>query len=158
MTTTLTTLAPRIADMTTLIPGPIKATQALIKSIDRTAVASSTIDLVHLRVSQINGCSFCLDYGWKAARKEGETDERLFAIGAWREAPYFTDDERAALDLAEAITRIADRSDPVPDAIWDEAARFFDDRGLMAIVLASALTNLLNRVNVSIRQVAGSLG
>jgi AhpD family alkylhydroperoxidase len=156
MPTTMSTLEPRITDLPTLIPGPFKAIQALIQSIDRSAVPASTLDLVHLRASQINGCSFCVDYGWKAARKEEETDERLYAVAAWREAPYFTDAERAALALAEAVTRIADRSDPVPDEIWDEAARYYDDKGLMAIVLMIATTNLFNRVNVSIRQLAGS--
>lgn len=79
-------------------------------------------------------------------------------MAAWREAPYFTDAERAALALAEAVTRIADRPDPVPDEIWDDAARYFDDKGLMAIVLMIATTNVFNRVNVSTRQLAGSWG
>jgi AhpD family alkylhydroperoxidase len=156
MTTTMTTLEPRITGLLTLIPGPYKAVQALIQSIDRTAVPPAILELVHLRVSQINGCSFCVDAGWRSARKEGVSDERLFAVAAWREAPYFTEAERAALALAEAATRIADRSDPVPDEIWDEAARHFDERGLMSIVLTIAMTNLFNRVNVSIRQTAGS--
>lgn len=156
MPTTTTTLEPRIKNLPALVPSSVKAMQALVQSIDRTAVAPSTLELVHLRASQINGCSFCVDYGWRAARQEGETDDRLFAVAAWREAPYFTDAERAALALTEAVTRIADRSDPVPDEIWDEAARHHDDAGLMAIVLMAATTNAFNRVNVSVRQLAGS--
>jgi AhpD family alkylhydroperoxidase len=158
MPTTVTAIEPRIKNLPALVPGPFKAIQALVGSIDRDAVPPFILELVHLRVSQINGCSFCVDYGWKAARKEGETDERLFAVAAWREAPYFTEAERAALALAEAVTRIADRPDPVPDEIWDEAAGYYDEKGLIAIVLMIATTNVFNRVNVSTRQPAGSWG
>ena len=82
-----------------------------------------TVALVHLRVSQVNGCSFCVVSGSKHAKQAGESDERLFAVLAWRQAPCFTDAERAALALAEAVTRLSDRADPVPDEIWDDAAR-----------------------------------
>ena len=158
MPSNATTLEPRIKNLLALVPGPAKAIRELHQSIDRDAVPSSTLELVHLRVSQINGCSFCVDSGWKSARQDGETEERLVTVAAWREAPYFTDGERAALALAEAVTRIADRPDPVPDEIWDDAARYFDDKGLMAIVLMIATTNVFNRVNVSTRQPAGSWG
>ena len=116
----------------------------------------TTLELVHLRASQINGCSFCVDLGAHNLKKAGETDERLFAVAAWREAPYFTDAERAALALAEAVTRLADQADPVPDAVWNEAARHYDEKGLAALVLMIATTNLFNRVNVTTRQPAGS--
>jgi AhpD family alkylhydroperoxidase len=121
-------------------------------------VAQATLDLVHLRASQINGCSACVDAGVKSARKAGETDERLATVAAWREAPYFTDAERAALALAEAATRLADRPDPVPDQIWDAAAAHYDEKGLAAIVLMIAVTNLFNRLNATTRQVAGAWG
>ena len=121
-------------------------------------MAPRTLDLVHLRASQINGCSFCVAGGSKHAKQKGETDERLFAVAAWREAPYFDEAERAALALAEAVTRLADRPDPVPDEIWDEAARHYDEKGLAALLLMISLTNVYNRVNVSIRQPVGSLG
>ncbi|HWE31162.1 MAG TPA: carboxymuconolactone decarboxylase family protein, partial [Polyangia bacterium] len=111
--------------------------------------------LMHLRASQINGCSVCIDGGARQLKKAGETDERLFTVAAWREAPYFTDAERAALALAEAVTRLSDRADPVPDAIWNEAARHFDERTLAALVLAIGTVNLFNRANVTTRQVAG---
>ena len=115
----------------------------------------SLLELVHLRASQINGCSFCVDFGARNAKKAGETDERLFAVAAWREAPYFTDAERAALALTEAATRLADQADPVPDSIWDEAAKHFDEKGLAAIIVMIATTNLFNRLNATVRQVAG---
>ena len=118
----------------------------------------ATLELVHLRVSQVNGCSACVDSGTKSARKAGETEERLAAVAAWRETPYFSDSERAALALAEAATRLADRPDPVPDDIWDAAARHYDENQLAAIVLMIGVTNLFNRLNATTRQVAGAWG
>ena len=112
--------------------------------------------LVHLRASQINGCSVCVDMHPKIARKLGETDERLFAVAAWRDAPYFTAAERAALALTEAVTRLADREDPVPHAIWAEAARHYDERGLGALILAIAGINVWNRLNAAVGQIAGA--
>ena len=93
----------------------------------------------------------------RSLKKAGETDERIFAIAAWREAAYFTDAERAALALSEAVTRLSDRADPVPDDVWDEAARHFDERELATLVLAIATTNLYNRLSVATRQVAGAV-
>ena len=92
----------------------------------------------------------------KIARKAGETDERLFAVPAWRDTPYFTEAERAALALTEAVTRLADREDPVPDAIWNEAAKHFDERQLAGLVLWVATTNLFNRLNATTKQPAGA--
>ena len=109
----------------------------------------------HLRASQINGCSVCIDMGWRMLKKQGEKDERLFAVSAWRDAPYFTDAERAALGLTEAVTRLSDRSNPVPDDVWEEATRYFDQTQLANLVLAIALTNVWNRLNVTTRQIAG---
>ena len=106
------------------------------------------VELVHLRASQINGCGVCVDMHPRIAKKAGETDERLFAVAAWREAPYFTDAERAALALTEAVTRLSDRADPVPDEIWDEAARHYDEPALAALIIAIASINVWNRLNV----------
>lgn len=119
---------------------------------------AETLELVHLRVSQINGCSACVDSGAKTARKAGVSDDRLSAVAAWREAPYFTNSERAALALAEAATRLADRPNPVTDDIWDEAAKHYDEKGLAAIVLIVGVTNLVNRLNATTKQVAGAWG
>jgi AhpD family alkylhydroperoxidase len=119
------------------------------------ALPEKTHELVHLRASQINGCSACVDLGIRSAKKAGETDQRLFAVAAWRETPYFTDAERAALALAEAVTRLSDRADPVPDEIWNEAARYYDEQELAALILTIATTNLWNRLNATTRQVAG---
>ena len=146
----------RMSNPAMILPDAMNAIQTLLKATRKGGVPSATLELVHLRASQINGCSFCVDSGARSAKKAGETDERLFAVAAWREAPYFTDAERAALALTEAVTRLADRADPVPDSIWDEAAQHYDERGLAALILMIATTNLFNRLNATTRQVAGS--
>ena len=142
----------RMRNPSTVLPDVTNAIQALYKATRMGGVPPATLELVHLRASQINGCSFCVASGARSARHAGETDERLFTVAAWREAPYFTDAERAAL----ALTRLSDRPDPVPDSIWDEAARHYAEQGLAALVLMIALTNLFNRLNATTRQIAGS--
>ena len=146
----------RMSNPATILPDVMNGIQALIKATQKGGVPQTVLELVHQRASQINGCSFCVDYGARNAKKAGETDERLFAVAAWREAPYFTEAERAALALTEAATRLADRADPVPDSIWDEAAQHYDEQGLAALILMIATTNLFNRLNATTRQVAGS--
>lgn len=145
----------RMSNPATIFPDVNTGIQAIVKATKQGGVPQSVLELVHLRASQINGCSFCVDFGARSARKAGETEERLFAVAAWREAPYFTDAERAALALAEAVTRLADQADPVPDAIWEEATRHYDEKGLASIILMIAMTNLFNRINVPVRQAAG---
>jgi AhpD family alkylhydroperoxidase len=103
-----------------ILPDATAAIQALTATTQQGGVPATTLGLVHLRASQINGCSVCVDSGSRHAKKAGETDERLFAVAAWRESPYFTEAERAALALTEAVTRLSDQADPVPDAIWEE--------------------------------------
>jgi AhpD family alkylhydroperoxidase len=147
----------RMSNPAMILPDAMNAIQALLKATRKGGVPQAVLELVHLRASQINGCSFCVDSGARSARKAGETDERLFAVAAWREAPYFTDAERAALALTEAATRLADRADPVPDEIWNEASRHYDEQGLAALILMIATTNLFNRLNATTRQVAGAV-
>jgi AhpD family alkylhydroperoxidase len=144
----------RMSHPATIVPDAMQALQALGAAVGKCGMPSRTLELVHLRASQINGCSVCLDGYWRIAREAGETDERLFAVAAWRDAPYFTDAERAALALTEAVTRLSDRADPVPDALWDEAARHYDEPALAALILAIANINVWNRLNVATRQVA----
>lgn len=145
----------RMKNPAALLPGSMEAIQALMASAHKSGVPAEIFHLVHLRSSQINGCGPCVDSGIKHAKKAGISDERLHTVAAWREAPYFSDAERAALALAEEVTWL-DRRDPVPDRIWAEAARHFDERALAGLVLWMALTNMFNRVNVSTRQVAGA--
>ena len=139
-----------------IVPDAMEALQALGAAVGKGGVPARTLELVHLRASQINGCSVCADGHPRIARKLGETDERLLAVATWRDTPYFTDAERAALALAEAVTRLSDRADPVPDEVWDEAARHYDEPALAALVLAIANINVWNRLNVATRQQAGS--
>ena len=137
------------------VPDAMDALNAVAKAVSRARVPISR-ELVHLRASQINGCSVCVDMHAKAARRSGESEERVFAVGAWRETPYFSDAERAALALTEAVTRVADEAEPVPDAIWDAAAEHFDETQLGALVLDIAIINLWNRLNVATQQVVGA--
>lgn len=142
-----------------VLPEASEAIQALVKATMSAGVPSHVMELVHLRSSQINGCSFCVGSGVRAAKKAAESDERRFqqilSVAAWREAPWFDDSERAALALAEAVTRLSDRSDPVPNDVWEEAACHYDERQLAALVIWIATTNWFNRINVTIRQPAG---
>jgi len=149
------TVEARMTHPAFVLPGAMDALQALHKSIQRSGVPARTLELINLRASQINGCGVCVVQHPRIARKLGETDERIFAVAAWREAPYFTDAERAALALTEAVTRMSDRAEPVPDAIWEEAARHYDETGLAGLVMAIAGINVWNRLNVTTRQVAG---
>ena len=146
----------RMRNIAMIVPDAMQALQALKASAEKGGVPSRTLGLVELRASQINGCSVCVDMHGRYLKKEGETDERLFAVAAWRDAPYFSDAERAALALTEAITRLSDRADPVPDEIWKEATRHYDERALAGLILSIATINVWNRLNVSTRQVAGS--
>src|SRR4029079_6421897 len=114
------------------------------------------LELVHLRASQINGCSACVDMHPKIAKRAGATDERLFSFAAGGDTPDFTEGERAALALTEALTRISDRADPVPDAIWNEADKHFDEQELATLILAIASINVWNRLNVAVRQPVGA--
>ncbi|MCK9897136.1 carboxymuconolactone decarboxylase family protein [Frankia sp. AgB32] len=132
------------------------AVAALNAASEDGGVPAATLALVHLRVSQVNGCGPCVDAGFRDAVKAGETVERLGAVAAWRQTGYYTPAERAALALAEAATRLSDRPDPVPDDIWEAAAAHFDERGLAALVLKIATTNVFNRLNVVTGQPAGS--
>jgi AhpD family alkylhydroperoxidase len=121
-------------------------------------VPERTLELVHLRASQINGCALCLDMHARDLKKGGESDERLWTVAAWREAPFFTDAERAALALTEAATRIADRADPVPDEIWEEATKHYDEKQLAVLVMHIGMINFWNRLNVTTKQLAGAMG
>ena len=135
------------------IPGAMQALVGLSKAAD--GISLELRNLINLRASQINGCSVCVHSHARDLKAAGVSDERVFAVGAWRDAPCFTDAERAALALTEAVTRLGDRADPVPDAVWNEAARHYDEAALASVVLAIGLINVWNRLNVTTKQVAG---
>ena len=145
----------RMTNPAVLLPEAMQALHALNASSKKSALPARTLALAEFRASQINGCSVCVDMHARMMKKGGETDDRLFAVAAWREAPYFTEAERAALALAECLTRIADRPDAVPDDVWQEAARHFDEQALASLLIAIANINVWNRLNVATRQVAG---
>ena len=146
----------RMKNPAILIPEAVPAIQTLYGAAVNGGIPGSVVHLVHLRTSQINGCGYCVDGGVKHARKAGESDERLAAVAAWRDTPYFNDAERAALALSESVTRLSDRSDPVPDAIWNEAAKHYDEKSLASLLLVISITNVFNRLNVATRQPAGA--
>lgn len=150
------TLEARIDNPALTVPGAMEALGALSEAVQRGGIPARTTELMHLRASQINGCGVCAVHHPRIARRLGETDDRLFAVACWRDAPYFDPAERAALALTEAVTRMADAADPVPDEVWDEAARHYDEAQLASLVLSIGLINTWNRVNVATRQVAGA--
>ena len=138
-----------------LVPEAMKSLQTYSKSVTRLGVPATTLELVYLRAGQINGCGVCVELHSNELKKAGETDERIWAVGAWRDAPYFTEAERAALALTESVTRIADNSDPVPDEIWAQASKHYDEQGMAALLIAISAINAWNRLNVATRQVVG---
>jgi alkylhydroperoxidase family enzyme len=144
----------RMKNPAMVIPEVMQALQAMAKSAERGGVPLQTLSLVHLRASQINGCSVCVDLAFRFKKAE-DTNERIFAVAAWRDAPWFNDAERAALALSEAVTRLSDQADPVPDEIWNEAARHYTEPQLASLIVWIAMTNVWNRLNVATRQVAG---
>jgi AhpD family alkylhydroperoxidase len=139
-----------------IVPDAMKALHAVGASIRGSGLSPRTHLLVQLRASQINGCSVCVEMHSRELKEAGESDERLFAVAAWRETPYFDEAERAALALTEAVTRLNDRSDPVPDEVWEAAADNFDEVALAGLVLAIANINVWNRLNAATRQLAGT--
>ena len=154
-----TPMQPRIQNPAQAAPGAMEALLSLAKVVSDAAakagVPQSTVDLVETRASQINGCAVCLDMHSRAAKKHGVTDQQLHTLAAWRDSPYFDEAQQAALALAEAGTRLADRSDAVSDDVWDRATKHFDEPAITALVLATGLINNFNRLNVMTGQVAG---
>ena len=138
------------------VPGAMEALTGLAKSVQKGGLDHTLAEFVDLRASQINGCSVCVTMHTRNLRKTGESEDRIWAVAAWRDAPFFTDAERAALALTEAVTRLSDREDPVPDEVFAEAARHFDEATLQALILQISLINVWNRLNVATRQVAGA--
>jgi AhpD family alkylhydroperoxidase len=149
-------MTARINNPATVLPDSMKGIQSIIEAAHSAGVPRQIMELVHLRASQINGCSACVYSGATSAKKAGESDERLFAVAAWRETDFFNNAERAALALAESMTRMSDRTEPVPDQVWDEAAKHYDEKQLASLVLWIATTNLFNRLNATTKQPAGT--
>lgn len=145
----------RIKNPALAVPGAQEALKKLLASAGNAGIPETTHYLMHVRASQINGCSVCLDMHSRELGYAGEPNKRIFTVAAWREAPYFTDAERAALALTEATTRLADRPDPVPDEVWEEAARHYSEPQLAALVISIATINAWNRLMAATRQPSG---
>ena len=145
----------RVTNPAAAIPGAWEGIQKLLVAVQQGGLPASTLDLTHMRASQINGCSACIEGAIRHAHKHGGLDDRLVTVAAWRHSSQFTEAERAALELTEELTRLADRSDAVPDEMWARATEHYDERALAALVLHIALVNVFNRVNVATRQPAG---
>jgi AhpD family alkylhydroperoxidase len=145
----------RIENPALSVSGALEAFLKLGASATNAGIPDTTLHMVQLRASQINSCSVCVDIHSRQLEHAGESSERILTVAAWRETPYFSDAERAALALTEAATRVADRPDPVPDEVWDDAARHYTEPQLAALVVAIAAINAFNRVNVTTRQISG---
>ena len=145
----------RIDNPALAVPGALQALQGIGNALEQADIPETTLNLVELRASQINSCGVCVDIHARELKHAGEPDERINTVAVWRDVSYFTEAERAALALTEAATRLADRPDPVPDDVWDEAARHYDDAQLASLVLAIATINTWNRLNVTTRQISG---
>ncbi|GHI05695.1 alkylhydroperoxidase [Streptomyces cellostaticus] len=147
----------RMTNPAYVLPAALKGIGSVFQGIGEGGLPQELAEIVGLRASQINGCSACVHGHTVNLRKAGASEERIAAVGAWREAPFFSDAERAALQLAERVTRLADRSEEsVPDALWDEVADHFDEKQLSALILTISLTNMFNRINTTIKEPAGT--
>jgi AhpD family alkylhydroperoxidase len=141
-------------DYTKVSPAAVKAMMGLQVYVNHSSLPHSLLALVKVRASQINGCAFCIDMHTKDARAEGETEQRLYALDAWRETPFYTPRERAALAWAEAITLIRDGH--APDALYAEVREHFSEGELVDLTLAIVAINSWNRLSIAFRTPPGS--
>ena len=146
-------MKPRM-DYASVAPDALKAMQELEKYVAGSGLDHRLYELVKTRASQINGCAYCLDMHTKDARKAGETEQRLYALSAWRETPFYTDRERAALEWTEALTLIADNN--VSDSLYDSVRLHFDEKEMVALTMSIVAINGWNRLAIGFRSVPGS--
>ncbi|MGN6268157.1 MAG: carboxymuconolactone decarboxylase family protein [Ginsengibacter sp.] len=146
-------MKPRI-NYVQVAPDAFKAMRGLEEYVASSGLEKSLYELVKTRASQINGCAFCLDMHTKDARKAGETEQRLYALSAWRETPFYTERERAALEWTEALTLISDTD--VPDALYENVRKQFSENEIVALSMAIIAINGWNRLAISFRTVPGS--
>lgn len=141
-------------DYSKVLPEGMKAIYALDRYSQNSGLEPSLLELIKLRASQINGCAYCVDMHSKDARTRGETEQRLYGLSVWRETPYYTDRERAALAFTEAVTLIADRH--IPDEIYEQARQQFSDEELVKLMVGIVIINTWNRFAITFRDVPGS--
>lgn len=145
-------MEPRI-DYAKVARGAYAAMLGLEHYLQQCGLEQPLLDLIKLRVSQINGCAYCLDMHWKDLRANGETEQRLYGLDAWEESPYYTDRERAALSWAESVTKVSETH--VPDEVYEKARKQFNDKELADLTLAVATINAWNRLAIAGRSVPG---
>ncbi len=146
-------MKPRI-EYGRVAPGALEAMRGLEAYARQSGLERSLLELIKTRASQINGCAYCIDMHTKDARANGESEQRLYALSAWRETPFFTERERAALDWTEAVTRVADTQ--VPDEVYELAREHFTEKELVDLTLAIVAINGWNRLSVAFRTVPGT--
>jgi AhpD family alkylhydroperoxidase len=147
-------MTPRIDIRNYLTSDAAKAMLSLGKAVDASGLDRILLELVKVRTSQINGCAYCIDMHTKDARAAGETEQRLYAVSAWREAPFFSDRERAALELTEALAHLAEA--PVSDELYDRVRQHFDEPQFVALTFAATATNAWNRLATTFRVPVGT--
>ena len=147
----------RMTNPAYVLPDVMTGIQTIFKGIRSSGISQELQEIIGLRTSQINGCSACVVNHVKSMRKSGADEDKIAAVAAWQEAPYFSSAERAALSFAEHVTRVADRSgEAVPDALWDEIVDHFAEAEISGLLMSIGITNLFNRLNATTRQVAGA--
>ena len=149
-------MEPRMKQPVLVLPAAMQALQALARSTRSADLPDTTRYLVHLRASQINGCAVCVDMHSKELHNAGEPDERLWAVAAWRDSPHFTEPERAALAMTEALTRLPDNPETVTDEIWQETTKHYNEQQTAALLIEIAHINVWNRLNAATRQIPGA--
>jgi len=151
-----TIMEPRMKHPIMVLPGAYKGLTAMSQAAKSTGIDEKLLELVHLRASQINGCGVCVHMHAESLQKSGESYERVLGVSAWRDSPFYSEAERAALALTESVTRIADRGEAVTDEVWQDAVKHFDEEQLSGLLVSIAGINAWNRLNAATRQVAGS--
>ena len=147
-------MEPRVDIRKYLKSDAVQAMFKLGKAVEASGLERSLLGLIEVRASQINHCAYCIDMHWKDARARGETEQRLYGLEAWRESPYYSERERAALEWIEAITRVAETQ--VPDEVYEQVRRHFDEEQLVALTFAAVTINAWNRLSISMRAPAGT--
>ncbi|GEB15312.1 carboxymuconolactone decarboxylase family protein [Pimelobacter simplex] len=148
----MTTVQPRMTNPAQVLPDAFKGIGSLLTAVAKGGVPTATLELVALRASQLNGCSACVQGHLEALQGAGESVDRIVGVATWGESPYYDEAERAALALTDALTRLADRHDPVPDELWREVTKHYDEKQVSALILQIATLNLFNRINVTVRE------
>lgn len=149
-------MSARMTSPAFVLPGVADALQAINDAVLATGLPAELVELVQLRASELNHCAVCVDGHWRLGRRFGASDEKLFAVGVWRHAPYYSETERIALDVTEELTLLPGRPEALGDDLWERAADAFDADQLAALIVAVGQINSWNRMNHAVHGQAGS--